>query len=202
MRRRINWDFVLKAFLNSVFAALLATFILGGYYLGYFRGYSKGSADVVEQIASSVEETIQNTNSNTPFPVPNRVPAVSQTPSWTGPQLWESVNKRRSELGVNPLSTKSELCTIASIRLNELLALGTLDGHEGFSNMPDRREDLKWIFETYNLTEFLVAGADSPTEAVSLWENTLGHNKLLTGGEYVWGCIYAQEGFAVAITAF
>jgi len=77
-----------------------------------------------------------------------------------------------------------------------------LDGHEGFSTLPERREDLKWIFEKYDVSEFLVSGAETASEAVSLWENTLGHKKLLTGGEYVWGCIYGQSGFGVAITAF
>jgi uncharacterized protein YkwD len=113
------------------------------------------------------------------------------------------VNKRRQELGVNQLSQKDELCTIASIRLNELLELGKLDGHEGFGNMKERRPDLKDIFENYsNVSEFLAYGGESASETVSLWENTLAHKKILTGGEYVWGCIYAQNSFAVAITAF
>jgi len=128
---------------------------------------------------------------------------VSPQVSWGGPELWAAVNKRRTELGVNPLSQKDELCTIASIRLNELLDLGKLDGHVGFSNLEERRADLKWIFDKYsNMAEFLAVGGKTPEETVSLWENTLGHKKLLTGGEYVWGCIYAQNTFAVAITAF
>ena len=112
------------------------------------------------------------------------------------------MNERRRDYGVNELLTKSELCTIASIRLNELLDLGALDGHEGFSNLAERREDLAWIFEKYNVSEFLLTGATTSEEAVSLWENTLGHRKLLTGGEFVWGCVYAQSGTAVAITAY
>ena len=104
--------------------------------------------------------------------------------------------------GVNPLAQKDELCTIASIRLNEILELGKLDNHEGFSDMPERREDLKWIFDKYTIAEFLVAGATSPQDAVDLWYNTLGHKKLITGGEYSFGCIYAQNSFGVAITAF
>ena len=123
-------------------------------------------------------------------------------PSWGGPDLWQEVNKRRMELGVNPLIQKDELCTLASIRLNQLLELQKLDGHEGFNTMTEKRPDLKPIFEKYNLSEFLLSGASTAKEAVSLWENTLGHKKLLTGGEYVWGCIYAQNTFAVAITAY
>jgi uncharacterized protein YkwD len=123
--------------------------------------------------------------------------------TWGGPQLWDAVNKRRIELGVNPLQKRDELCTIASIRLNELLELGKLDGHEGFGNLPEKRKDLKWIFEKYpDVSEFLAMGGDSAAETVSLWENTLGHRILLSGGEYIWGCIYAQNSFAVAIAAY
>lgn len=171
------------------------------YYYGLVQGYNLAKKSFEPATNYVVEEGGDAESVATSSP-DNQTAVVGQRLSWGGPDLWEEVNERRMELGVNSLATKSELCTIASIRLNELLDLGTLDGHEGFSNMVDRREDLRWIFEKYNLTEFLVAGADSPTDAVSLWENTLGHKKLLTGGEYVWGCIYAQSGFGVAITAF
>ena len=113
------------------------------------------------------------------------------------------VNDKRIEYGVGPLSQRDELCTISSIRLNELLELGTLDGHEGFSNMKEKRPDLEWVFDKYSVTaEFLALGGVSPEDTVALWDNTLGHKKLLTGGEYVWGCVYAQNTFAVAIVAY
>ncbi|OGD81381.1 hypothetical protein A2572_01100 [Candidatus Collierbacteria bacterium RIFOXYD1_FULL_40_9] len=121
--------------------------------------------------------------------------------TWGGPELWEAVNKRRVEFGVNKLTRKDELCTIASIRLNQLLDLNKLDGHAGFKPVLDR-SDLKWISEKYNISEFLAQGYSSPEETVKGWENTLGHRGLLTGGEYVWGCVYAQNSFAVAISAY
>ena len=120
---------------------------------------------------------------------------------WGGPQLWEAINKRRVELGVNPLREMDGLCTVAAIRLNQLLQLGKLDGHEGF--VPTlNRDDLKWMTEKYNISEFLVSGYPTVNETIAAWENTLGHKKLLSGGEYVWGCVYAQNTFAVAITAY
>lgn len=174
--------------------------------------YTKGIRDGYMKAISDIEAlTPTNTPTATVTPVPTATPRVTRTPApqaprtsttWGGPELWVQVNKRRLENGVQALSSKDEVCTIASIRLNELLDLGKLDGHEGFSSLPDRRPDLKWIYEKYNLSEFLLSGASSAQEAVSMWENTLGHKKLLTGGEYVWGCIYAQNSFAVAITAY
>lgn len=121
--------------------------------------------------------------------------------SWGGPELWAAVNKRRQELGVNPLSQKEELCTIASIRLNQLLELGKLDGHAGLDPTLNR-PDLVWIKNKYNIAEFLVVGYPTPKDTVSAWEHTLGHRELLSGGQYVWGCVYSQDTFGVAIAAY
>lgn len=121
--------------------------------------------------------------------------------SWGGIELWESINKRRVEMGVNPLKQADELCTIASIRLNQLLELGKLDGHAGFVPVL-KRDDLKWISEKYNISEYLIQGYATPSEAIKAWENTLGHRSLLAGGEYVFGCVYAQNTFGVAIAAY
>lgn len=192
---------VSKIVLVSFFLVVLG---LGAYFLGYNRGYLSAQSGAEDYIKKLLEGRVSSVGEEpTPKPTPTKVqPTVVSRPAWGGPELWEAVNKRRTELGVNPLSQRSELCTIASIRLNQLLELGKLDGHEGFAKMPEARPDLKWIFDKYNLSEFLVSGASSPTEAVSLWENTLGHKQLLSGGEYVWGCIYASYGFAVAIAAY
>jgi len=132
---------------------------------------------------------------------PKKVTPIPKKIVWGGPELWQSVNKRRIELGVNPLEKRDELCTLASIRLNQLLELGKLDGHAGFAPLLSR-SDLKWIAEKYNVSEYLAAGYQSPQETVTAWETTLGHKSLLAGGEYVWGCVYAQNSFAVAITAY
>ena len=198
---------------KSIFASVvMVTTIflgLGIYFLGYLKGYigsynaiSNYLSEVANEQSSSISYTLKE-------PTPSiyvdnkRNDSYARNVSWGGPDLWEAVNKRRVQLGVNPLETASELCTIASIRLNQLLELGKLDGHVGFSNMPQDRPDLKWIFEKYSsISEFLAVGGATPEETVGLWENTLGHRKLLDGGEYVWGCIYSQNSFAVAITAF
>ena len=178
--------------------------------IGYLIGFRNGQVDTVNYYNKLVSElptevvVIDDADEPTPTFIPKSIEDKSliRTVSWGGPELWSAVNKRRTELGVNPLQQRDELCTIASIRLNELLELGKLDGHEGFGNLEERRPDLAWIFDKYNLSEFLLSGASNPAEAVSLWENTLGHKQIVSGGEYVWGCIYASYGFAVAIAAF
>lgn len=192
---------------SSVVMALIVVF--GIYKYAYVRGYidgQKSADDYLSQLLTGVDATsyeISKGEANPTIAPTQQVRKVQQYVTWGGVELWEAVNGKRVEYGVNPLKKSDDLCTIASIRLNELLDLGKLDGHEGFGNMTERRSDLKWIFEKYaTVAEFLAYGGTAPAETVGLWDNTLGHKKLLNGGEFVWGCIYAQNTFAVAITAY
>lgn len=190
---------VLNVFLLSITFLVVAFTV---FLTGYVKGYNNGQIALQEEKVSSTTQPIATPTSTTKLqPIRTIKPTVKPV-FMSGPQLWEAVNKSRVEHGVNPLKQKDELCTIASIRLNQLLELGKLDGHEGFGKLPTDRADLKWIFDQYNISEFLVSGATSAQDAVDLWLNSLGHKKLLTGGEYSWGCIYAQSGFGVAIVAY
>jgi uncharacterized protein YkwD len=191
----------------TLIIALTVT-ILVAFLVGYIKGYAFGKTDQQNLDQKSLSQIVSATSRPaaskfaSPTPIVIYVtPKPAAKITWGGPDLWTAVNKRRVELGVNPLSVKDELCTIASIRLNEILQLGSLDGHAGFSTLAGRA-DIKPTFDKYNLSEFLVSGATSAQNAVDLWENTLGHKELLSGGQYVWGCTYAQNGFGVAIAAY
>ncbi len=206
-RLKIAWSLIAKVFAGTMMFMVFLVMFGGIYVLGIIQGYSLGQTDARGQLVSFLSQLtseVAPTPTNVPTPTSSQQQNVSQpSADWGGPDLWKAVNERRLNFGVNPLNQRDELCTIASIRLNELLALGDLDAHKGFSSLEEDRSDLDWIFEKYGtVAEFLQLGADDPQEAVSLWENTLGHSKLLTGGEYVWGCIYAQSSYAVAIAAF
>jgi len=201
------WNLISKVFVLTTSLIFLISVGTAIYFIGFIRGFNLSEQYIESYLVSfkkSVTTTPIVTFSPTPSPNPQATKSILKNwVDWGGPELWEMVNKKRVEYGVNQLESRTELCTIASIRLNELLELGKLDNHEGFSNMPQRRPDLKWIFEKYSvIAEFLAVGGKTPGETVSLWDNTLGHKKLLSGGEYVWGCIYAQNTFSVAITAY
>lgn len=206
---KINWRIVLNVLLAALTIVIIAGLLVEIYILGYKQG-ENSSTEYYEGIISGLSSGQASSYIPSPVPqgtaspkqvTPTAVPTIKEV-DWGGPELWELVNKARVEHGVGQLKQVDELCTIASIRLNELLALGALDGHSGFSNLPERRTDLKWIFEKYVIAEFLIQGPSTAQEAVDLWLNTMGHKKLLTGGEYVYGCIYAQNSFAVAIAAY
>lgn len=184
----------------------VAIFATSTLLLGYTRGFVSGKNIQLSADQKYLSQFVSATSKPQATPKPARPIVVYATsapaPSWGGPQLWGAVNKARVLNGVNPLKVDEGLCTIASIRLNELLTLGTLDNHVGFSALQSR-PDIKPIFDSFSdVSEFLVSGASSPQNAVDLWYNTLGHKELITGGQYVWGCIYAQNGFGVAITAY
>lgn len=207
-------NILIKVFLSSAMVPAVLVFLLSIYRYAYTNGYNFGLEigvretesfylSEIENLSNKAVTTYEIVEGKPPTPVPLRNPSLILNVNWGGPELWEAVNQKRVEYGVGTLNQRDELCTIASLRLNELLELGKLDGHEGFGNLQENRPDLSWIFEKYStIAEFLVAGAETAQEAVDLWDNTLGHKKLLTGGEYVWGCTYAQNGFGVAIAAF
>ncbi len=193
---------ILKTVHGSLSIIVFVVVTLTAFLIGYVRGYNFGQLDATNAFQKYLDNKVSSTTQPAATVLPVRKLPSATKSTWGGPQLWENVNKRRIEFGVNPLKVKEELCTIAAIRLNQLLDLDKLDGHEGFSKLPTERPDLKWIFEKYNISEFLVSGATSPQNAVDLWENTLGHKLLLSGGEYSLGCVYAQNGFGVAIAAY
>jgi len=201
---------IFSIFILAISITVVAsTIFLFGYKKGYMIGMNDQISTDQKYLSQYVSATSKPVATSAPINQTTTKPTViyvtpkpQVTTSWGGPQLWDAVNKARVANGVGVLSTKEGLCTIASIRLNELLQLGTLDGHTGFSALQSR-SDIKPIFDSFSdVSEFLVSGATSAQNAVDLWENTLGHKELLTGGQYVWGCTYAQDGFGVAIAAY
>ena len=164
LKINIPWQEIIKVILWSVMTILFIVVFGGVYFLGYLGGYTDGAEDVRNALVSHTEVKTADLVTLTQAPVsiaPTQavVRVVVPKINWGGPELWQEVNKKRQEYGVNPLTKADELCTIASIRLNELMELGSLDNHEGFSNMTERRLDLKWIFEKYSVVaEFLAMG--------------------------------------------
>lgn len=206
-------EIVFKVFAVTFSIGVMIAIVVVAYFFGYYNGIYHGRNEisgVYEEYLDGLYNSLKQNKEPVIVEIPNTNPPVKSNSgnllrpaSWGGPDLWKAVNEKRITYGVSPLSQKDDLCTVASIRLNELLELGKLDGHEGFSSLPERRADIKTIYDKYGtIAEFLAAGGESAEETVSMWDNTLAHKKLLTGGEYVWGCIYAQNSFAVAITAF
>jgi len=187
---------ILKVFSFASVIITLAYFAQIIYNLGHSVGYQEALA-ISRQSPPTAIPTPNTLSTLTPTPV-NRSRSITPTTLFSGPELWEAINSSRTQNGVNPLKSLDIFCTVASIRLNQQLSLGTLDNHTGFEST------LKQVpaTEKYNVAEFLVYTKGTANDAVNLWLNTLGHRQLLTGGEYIYGCSYAQNGFGVAIAAY
>lgn len=186
---------------------LFSLWTAGIFSAGYFLGARETFQALNSEIQKQLEELAKKEAAPGPTPFTQTktaektpTPAVSLKTDYTGPQLWEAVNAARIGHGVSPLGQRDILCTIAAIRLAQIRELGKLDGHDGFKPVYEKYKDDSNM--PNNVSEFLISGYPTADQAVSGWLDTLGHKKLITGGEYVWGCIYAQEGFGVAITGY
>jgi len=181
--------------------------------LGFVAAYLLGKQSSLTHSLNYVQS-----NKNLTIPTATPTPTVSPIPrdnkgsqqiiyrqsSFSGPELWEAVNKKRVENGVGGLGRNDLLCSIASYRLNQLLGLGKLDNHAGFNELwQNENSQYYWIFQKYNVWEYIIyVPSGTATDAVNWWGDTLGHKTLLDGGQFTIGCTYAQGGFGVAIAGF
>ena len=131
-------------------------------------------------------------------------PAVATkkaTSYYTGVELWNEIQKYRREHGVPEYRQDNTLCTLASIRINQLIELGKLDDHRGFEPLVNEyRQNGRLNFGNY--AENILAGYASAPEAVAAWNSSLGHAALMRDGAYVWGCAAANYNFGVLIAAY
>lgn len=190
---------VLGILKNIMFVLLVLAWGMSLFAAGYVAGTKNAPQSPKEE--QKGKEMVITQTSPSPTTMPTSQPQKqSLRINYSGPELWEAVNKARVEHGVQSLSQRDILCTIAAIRLAQIRELGKLDGHDGFQGVYDKYKDRSDM--PNNIAEFLISGYPTAEQAVAGWLDTLGHKKLITGGEYVWGCIYAADGFGVAITGF
>lgn len=216
---------VSKELLGGVFKDFVRIFVLSFfvfsflafYFLAFVSGYIQGEVDsqnfylsFYEKMDSKIYLTPTQSqaptitvSSPTVTAVPVKQSVKSQSVSIDESGLWTRVNDKRLGYGVNPLKLDSDLCEIARARLSDLLKIGNFDGHSGFWKLKEAGSDLSRIFDKYtSVSEFLAMDGQTPEKTVALWDNSPEHKKLLNDGEYIWGCIYSQGTFSVAITAY
>jgi len=135
----------------------------------------------------------------TPSPSSQTKTAVQTYPTFTGQDLWQAVQNYRRAHQLPLFEQSNELCTVASIRLNELLELGKLDNHDGFGPRADAffEKNKGWT----NINENLASGYETAVQTVEWgWDQSLGHQALIQSREYPKACAAANRGFAVLIT--
>jgi uncharacterized protein YkwD len=128
-------------------------------------------------------------------------PQPTRPAYYTGVELWEQIQRYRVEHGVGEFIQDNVLCTIASIRVNQLIELGRLDNHEGFEPLVTEYQESGRLPHG-NVAENILWGYLTPQEAVAGWDGSLGHQALMRDGSYVWGCAAANAGYAVLVAAY
>lgn len=128
-------------------------------------------------------------------------PSSTPAPAYTGVELWDKIQQYRREHGVPEFKQDNTLCTLTSIRLNQLIQLGRLDNHDGFEPLVNQFRDQNKV-SFGNLAENILQGYPNPDEALKAWDSSLGHQALLKSGAYVWACASANHGYAVLIAAY
>jgi len=120
---------------------------------------------------------------------------------YTGVELWQEVQKYRRQHGVPEFKQDNVLCTIASIRVNQLLTLNALDNHDGFSPLVEKFQKNGQLTH-HNVAENILSGYPTAKEAVDGWDSSPGHQSLLQDGAYIYACTAANSGFGVLIAAY
>lgn len=119
--------------------------------------------------------------------------------TFTGQDLWTAVQNYRASHKLPLFTQSNELCTVASIRVNELLELGKLDNHDGF---PKRSDEFFTRHPDWTaLNENIASGYQTAVQTVEWgWDQSLGHQALIQSTEYPKACAAANNGFSVLIT--
>jgi len=155
--------------------------------------------------------TIQQTNgtiiiitASPPFAESDASPQPQTTsgtrkPTFTGQDLWLAVQNYRRAQQLPIFEQSNELCTVASIRVNELLELGKLDNHDGFDARADQffERNPGWT----SINENIASGYETAVQVVEWgWDQSLGHQALIKSREFPKACAAANSGFSVLVT--
>jgi uncharacterized protein YkwD len=162
------------------------------------------SVDLQDQTEDSPSLDASPTPSIQPSPSPTvfkKPPKPTPITYYTGVELWQELQEYRRQHGVPEFQKDNTLCTIASIRVNQLLDLKSLDGHDGFSPEVDKFRDNDQLTH-HNVAENILSGYPTAKEAIAGWDSSLGHQSLMQDGSYVYACAAANSGFAVLIAAY
>lgn len=148
-------------------------------------------------------------------------PQTSKTSVFTFPvisneEVFEALNNYRESHNVFRLSENEHLCKYAEKRLQDLVALGTLDGHEGFkkdfadpNNLPQPIQDFNGARVAENLAyqhcKNMTTGENFIAEsgaAIIEWcfdSSTSGHREAQLSRDYGQACVRNGNGFFVII---
>ncbi len=123
--------------------------------------------------------------------------SISQTPNFTGQQLFDAVNEYRKANNVSPLKLDSNLCNNLAQRYLDIKA--GLD--EGVAHKGMEAWAKKFVPDNYSISEDFAWG-NTPEEVIHAWEGSPGHRLSILNKDYKVGCSYAAEGYGIIELAY
>lgn len=119
---------------------------------------------------------------------------VSWGGSYTGQEIFDSVNAHRVSIGSKPVVLGQGLCDNLVERWRK-----AKEGkfHEGFEEWV-KAEGLQTQYG-YGLVGEILVTANSPKEAIEWWRNSPGHRDTLERPDWEEACAYASEGTSVMV---
>ncbi|MDP3724204.1 MAG: hypothetical protein Q8R11_01065 [bacterium] len=149
----------------------------------------------------------------TPLPTETPEPIVSPTPeptslppkppppptfNYEGEDVWKALADYRKAHNKYQFAKDDRLCTLANMRLQELIALGTLDKHAGFKTYFADQGNFRAV-GFRKVSENLAYGFATAVAVIEWgWDtSTEGHREAQLTEEYSHACTVADQGYAV-----
>lgn len=123
--------------------------------------------------------------------------SISQTPNFTGQQLFDAVNEYRIANKVAPLKLDSNLCNNLAQRYLDIK--NGID--EGVAHKGMEAWAKKFVPDNYSISEDFAWG-NTPTDVIHAWEGSPGHRLSILNPDYKVGCSYAAEGYGIIELAY
>ncbi len=174
----VNRQTVKKMSVNlKVFGVMTAVFLygLGMYMVGHSKGYNLAY--------NSFYPASVSTGST-----------VSQTPKFTGQELFDAANAHRRSKGIPEIQLDSRFCNNLVARWQALSDPDSF-GHEGLDEWAER-----WLPDGVTYAENFAYG-NTPQEIINKWVGSPGHRLVLENPDFKYGCAYAAEGTGVLLLA-
>lgn len=137
-------------------------------------------------------------------------------PPISNEEVFTALNSYRQSHGAGTLQVDENLCTYAQKRVQDLLAFGTLDGHEGFKKDFEDQKNLPGPIQAYQGTRIaenlafqscknMTSGESFVAQtgtAIIEWcfdSSTMGHRDAQLSRDFEHACIRSAEGMFVVI---
>ena len=124
---------------------------------------------------------------------------TQSTPTFTGQDLFDAVNKYRKEKGIEELKLEDKLCNNLAQRYFDVKK-GIDEGiaHKGLDEWFD-----KYVapYGNYSIQEDFAWG-NTPEEVIKAWEGSPGHRLSILEPKNKLGCSYAAEGYGIIVLGY